>query len=346
MQSVQNPTTQPATPEHWQAVYREAITDPEELLEALDLPSGLLPAARKAAALFPLRVPRGFVARMEPGNPDDPLLRQVLPLAEEQRSVPGYHADPVGDLAAMPIPGVLHKYHGRVLLVMTGACAINCRYCFRRHFPYAEAQLSQRQWQQALDYLRQATDVSEVILSGGDPLLLPDAKLVDRLRDLDQIPHLSRLRIHSRLPVVLPDRMTRTLREMLAGSRLQAVLVLHANHARELDGRVTEGIRGLSGSNTTLLNQAVLLRGVNDSAEAQIALSERLFQIGVLPYYLHLLDPVSGAAHFDVELDTARELLHTVRARLPGYLVPTLVSEQAGMASKTPHVNNDGVSLY
>lgn len=336
MQSVQTTMTHAARQDHWQTVYREAITDPAVLLQELNLPGALLPAARRAATLFPLRVPRGFVARMEPGNPDDPLLRQVLPLADEHRSVAGFRTDPVGDIAAMPVPGVLHKYHGRVLLIMTGACAINCRYCFRRHFPYAEAQLSQRQWQQALDYLHNAGDVSEVILSGGDPLLLPDAKLRARLRDLEQVPHLTRLRIHSRLPVVLPERMTPELTDMLHASRLQSVLVLHANHARELDAEVARAVAGMRDRGLTLLNQAVLLRGVNDTAEALIALSERLFRIGILPYYLHLLDPVTGAAHFEVETAAAGDLLRTVRARLPGYLVPTLVREEAGAPGKTP----------
>lgn len=349
MQSVQTADMRPTTPDHWQTLYRQAITDPEALLGALDLPADLLPAARQAAALFPLRVPQGFLARMQRGDPDDPLLRQVLPLADELQATAGFQADPVGDMQAMPIPGVLHKYHGRVLLIMTGGCAINCRYCFRRHFPYAEAQLSQRQWHQALAYLREASDVNEVILSGGDPLLLPDGKLGQRLRDLEQIPHLSRLRIHSRLPVVLPERVTSAFVELLSGSRLQSVLVLHANHARELDTNVADAMAKLRGTGLTLLNQAVLLRGVNDTAEAQIALGEQLFRIGVLPYYLHLLDPVDGAAHFNVNATMAVELLQTVRERLPGYLVPTLVREDAGAPSKTPQaarVNEAAVSLY
>lgn len=349
MQAVHTAETRPTTTDHWQTLYRQAITDPEALLQALDLPADLLPAARRASALFPLRVPQGFLARMQRGDPDDPLLRQILPLTDENMAIPGFQADPVGDMQAMPIPGVLHKYHGRVLLIMTGGCAINCRYCFRRHFPYAEAQLSQRQWHQALAYLREATDVNEVILSGGDPLLLPDGKLGQRLRDLEQIPHLSRLRIHSRLPVVLPERVTPAFIELLSGSRLQSVLVLHANHARELDTSVADAMAKLRGTGLTLLNQAVLLRGVNDTTEAQIALSEQLFRIGVLPYYLHLLDPVDGAAHFNVNATMAVELLQTVRERLPGYLVPTLVREDAGAPSKTPQaarVNEAAVSLY
>lgn len=319
----------------WQASYRQSYTDPEALLAALDLPMTLLPAARRAAALFPLRAPPGFVARMQRGDANDPLLRQVLPLEDEELPTPGFVPDPVGDLAAMPLPGVLHKYHGRVLLIMTGGCAINCRYCFRRHFPYAESQLSQRQWREALDYLASSNDVSEVILSGGDPLLLPDEKLAARLQDLAALPGLKRLRIHSRLPVVLPERMTPALTGMLRDSRLQAVLVLHANHPRELDTSVAAALGGLREAGLTLLNQAVLLRGINDNAATQRALSERLFEIGVLPYYLHTLDPVAGAAHFETSERIALDLIALLRTQLPGYLVPRLVREDPGAPGKT-----------
>ncbi len=320
----------------WQHELACAITDPAELLRELGLSPELLPAARHAARLFPLRVPRGFVARMRHGDPDDPLLRQVLPLGAETVPVPGFVADPVGDLAARAAPGVLHKYQGRALLVATGACAIHCRYCFRRQFPYAEDQASRGGWSAALDYLRADGSIREVLLSGGDPLSLSDRRLAELTAGLEAIPHLVRLRIHSRQPVVLPSRVDAGLLALLERSRLQKVLVLHVNHANELDADVARALAALRGIGVTLFNQAVLLAGVNDDIEALAELSEALFGLGVIPYYLHLLDRVQGAAHFDVPEDRARALMARLRARLPGYLVPRLVREIAGQPSKTP----------
>ncbi|HKI98665.1 MAG TPA: EF-P beta-lysylation protein EpmB [bacterium] len=324
----------------WQRALQEAVRDPAELLRLLELDASqiaeLLPGARQAAQAFPLRVPRAFVARMRKGDPGDPLLRQVLPLGRELAPAPGYGADPVGDLAAMNVPGLLHKYEGRALLVVTGACAVHCRYCFRRHFPYGEANPASGQWERALDYLAAEPSLSEVILSGGDPLALPDERLASLTARLAAIPHLRRLRVHTRLPVVLPERVDDALLDWLAGTRLQPVLVLHANHAQELDDSVREALARLRGRGVTLLNQAVLLRGVNDSADAQAALSEALFEAGVLPYYLHLLDRVAGAGHFDVDEAAARSIVDALRVRLPGYLVPRLVREVAGAPSKLP----------
>ena len=319
----------------WRRAYADCVTSPEELLHMLGLPSYLLPGARRASALFPLRVPRGYVARMQTGNPDDPLLRQVLPLDAETSDSAGF-MDPVGDLRAMPVPGVLHKYKGRVLLITTGACAINCRYCFRRHFPYADANASDRQWDAALAYIREDDSVSEVILSGGDPLVLADHKLHYLVARLADIAHVERLRIHSRLPVVLPERVTDGLLDSLAGNRLQTVMVLHANHGAELDASVHAACAALRGAGTTLLNQTVLLRGVNDDTAALEDLSLRLFAMGVLPYYLHALDPVRGAAHFLVSEQRAADLAAELADRLPGYLVPRLVRELAGEPGKTP----------
>jgi EF-P beta-lysylation protein EpmB len=318
----------------WQVALRQAITDPAELLEVLGLGPEWLPAARGAARAFPLRVPRGFVARMRRGDPTDPLLRQVLPLAEECQFVPGFGPDPVGDLAAHKVPGVLHKYQGRVLLTATGACAIHCRYCFRRHFPYAEANASTDNWRATLDYIALHRDVREVILSGGDPLTLSDRRLADFVRALEGIAHVERLRLHTRLPVVLPERVTPELGAWLAGTRLKTVVVIHANHAQELDAQVSAACARLADSGATLLNQSVLLRGVNDSMTALAQLSEALFAAGVLPYYLHLLDRVQGAAHFDVNENDARQLLAGLNARLPGYLVPRLVREVPGAPGK------------
>jgi EF-P beta-lysylation protein EpmB len=269
-------------------------------------------------------------------DPADPLLRQILPLAAENEVYPGYSLDPVGDLGARAAPGVLHKYAGRVLLTATGACAVHCRYCFRRHFPYAEANASADRWLGALAHIAADPSVSEVILSGGDPLTLSDRRLAEFAAGLAAIPHVSRLRIHTRLPVVLPERVNDELLAWLGDGRFQTVMVLHANHAREIDHDVRAAARRLRDAGVTLLNQSVLLRGVNDNADALAELSEALFAAGVLPYYLHMLDRVQGAAHFDVDEAAARDLVGELNARLPGYLVPRLVREIAGAPGKVP----------
>ena len=320
----------------WQQELARAITEPAELLRELALDLALLPAARAAAARFPLRVPRGFVARMRQGDPDDPLLRQVLPLAAELSPVPGFMADPVDDQAARAAPGVLHKYHGRVLLIATGACAIHCRYCFRREFPYSENHAGGDSWRPALNYLSQDYSLREVILSGGDPLSLSDRRLGALLAELERIPHLERLRIHSRQPIVLPERVDDGLLDLLARTRLRPILVIHANHPREIDETVRRVLERLAGIGVTLLNQSVLLRGVNDTVPTLVELSEVLFTARVLPYYLHLLDRVQGAAHYEVNETEASTIMEVLRQRLPGYLVPRLVREQPGQLAKTP----------
>lgn len=320
----------------WQRELAEAIRDPRELLALLELDPAQLGDAPRAVDAFPLRVPRAYAARMERGNPRDPLLAQVLPTRAEQAPAEGFVPDPVGDGAAMTRPGVLHKYHGRVLLVATGACAIHCRYCFRREFPYGEANPRPRQWREALDYIAADPSIGEVILSGGDPLSLPDRTLADLAERIAEIPHVTTLRIHSRLPVVLPSRIDEPLCRWLADTRLRTVVVLHANHANEVDDAVRTGTRSLAATGSFLLNQAVLLRAVNDSTAALENLSNRLFACGVLPYYMHLLDPIRGAAHFDVPEDEARGLLAQLAARVPGYLVPRLVREEPGRPGKTP----------
>jgi EF-P beta-lysylation protein EpmB len=322
--------------EGWRQALSRALTRPEELLALLDLPGDLLPAARAAAKLFPLRVPRGYAARMRRGDPHDPLLRQVLPLAEERQAVQGFGPDPVGDLAAMPVPGLLHKYRGRALLLASPACAVHCRYCFRRHFPYAEATAGRGDWTRGLAYIAADATLTEVILSGGDPLILSDRRLEALTQRLCTIGHVRRLRVHTRLPVVLPERVDAGLLDWLGRLPLQRVVVIHANHANELNGPVREALAALGAAGATLLNQAVLLRGVNDDVDTQAALAEELFDAGVLPYYLHLLDPVAGAAHFRVPEARALALHADLRARLPGYLVPRLVREVPGEASKVP----------
>jgi len=318
----------------WQSQLARAITDPAELLAAVGLDEKWLPAAQAAARLFPLRVPRKFVARMRHGDPHDPLLRQVLPLAEECLTAEGFGTDPVGDLAAMAAPGVLHKYHGRVLLTATGACAVHCRYCFRRHFPYTDANPAADQWHAALEYIAGNDTITEVILSGGDPLTLSDRRLAELVRQLETIPHLRRLRLHTRLPIVLPERVNDELLAWLGDTKLKTVMVVHANHAQEIDASTRSALGELKAIGTELLNQSVLLCGVNDSADALAALSEKLFEAGVLPYYLHMLDKVQGAAHFEVNETAARQLMTELNRRLPGYLVPRLVREIPGMPGK------------
>jgi EF-P beta-lysylation protein EpmB len=335
---VVRPTWAPPTYANWQEAVRDAIRDPAELCRVLELPAELADSARAAHAasrIFPLFAPRGFVARMRPGDVHDPLLRQVLPLADELVDVPGFVADPVGDAAALRQPGLLHKYAGRVLLVTTGACAIHCRYCFRRHFPYAEGPRSIADWQPALDEIASDPSIREVILSGGDPLMIVDRTLAQLVDELAAIPHVNRLRVHTRLPIVIPERVTDDLVDLLCGPRLTPIVVVHANHANEIDAAVAAAFAKFSDAGSPLLNQAVLLRGVNDSTATQAALCEKLVDHRVLPYYLHQLDRVAGAAHFEVPLESGRRIISDLRERLPGYAVPRFVAECAGATSKS-----------
>lgn len=320
----------------WQRQMADSITSLDELLAALELERSSLPPFLEHCRQFPLRVPRGFVARMEKGNPDDPLLRQILPLQSEQRIEPGFTADPVGDLNASVGPGLLQKYHGRALLVATGACAIHCRYCFRRNFPYQSHALHHSERARALQQIAADRTVSEVILSGGDPLTLADEALGTMLQQLEAIPHVQRLRIHSRLPVVIPERLHEALLQRLAASPLQVVLVIHVNHGNELSAMLNRRLVTAAELGLTLLNQSVLLRGVNDNCDILARLSEQLFRARVLPYYLHHLDRARGTAHFEVPQRQAMNLYRDLLARLPGYLVPRLVREEAGMPFKTP----------
>ncbi|RMD78922.1 MAG: EF-P beta-lysylation protein EpmB [Gammaproteobacteria bacterium] len=333
LQRKEPPPQRPARPA-WREELRRAVRDPAELLRLLGLPLGLLPELRAGAAAaggFPLRVPRPYLARMRRGDPADPLLRQVLPSASEGRPVPGFAADPLEEARAQPLPGLLRKYRGRALLVLTGACAVHCRYCFRRHFPYGERALD---LEAALAALARDSELEEVILSGGDPLVWDDGRLGALAARLARLPGLRRLRLHTRLPVVLPQRVDEALLAWLEATPLQAVMVIHCNHPREVDAGVRAALGRLRQAGVTLLNQAVLLRGVNDSVEALAGLSEALFEAGVLPYYLHLLDRVAGAAHFEVPEGEALRLVAGLRARLPGYLVPRLARERPGAPAK------------
>ena len=320
----------------WQQELARGFRDPDELLVHLGLADHAGDQAHRAAAAFPLRVPRYFADLMRHGDPADPLLRQVLPVAEELASAAGYVADPVGDLGVGIGGGLLQKYAGRALLITTGACAVHCRYCFRRHYPYGADAAIRNRWQGPLEVLSKRSDIVEVILSGGDPLTLSDDNLRALLNGLEGLPHLRRLRIHSRLPVVLPARMHPELIEMLGRSRLAVSLVVHVNHPREVTPRLGEVLAPLRCEGIVLLNQSVLLAGVNDEPVVLAELSERLFDIGVLPYYLHQLDPVAGAAHFQVDDDRARSLHENLSARLPGYLVPRLVVDRPETSSKVP----------
>ncbi|MDR3448099.1 MULTISPECIES: EF-P beta-lysylation protein EpmB [unclassified Dyella] len=319
----------------WRALWREAVTDPRELLDLVGL-RHLADRLPVDDAGFAVRVPRGFVARMRQGDPSDPLLLQVLPQLAEHDVIPGFGTDAVGDMAARSAQGVLHKYEGRALLIASGSCAINCRYCFRRHFPYGDEMAAAGQWRKALEHVREDSSISELILSGGDPLSLATSKLAELTQGLAEIPHVTRLRIHTRLPVVLPERIDEAFGQWLAQLPLQKVVVLHANHANEFDTAVDSACARLRDAGATLLNQSVLLRGINDDADTLAALSERLFAAGVLPYYLHQLDRVQGAAHFEVDDERALALIEAVRHRLPGYLVPKLVREVGGEPSKRP----------
>ena len=329
---------QPAAlvPVRWQQALREAVRDPRELLDLLGLDRLAPRLSDEAMVQFPLRVPRGFVARMRRGDPSDPLLRQVLPLDDEMRPMPGFGLDAVGDGAAKTAPGVIQKYRGRALLVATGSCAIHCRYCFRRHFPYAEETAARDGWREAVDLIRQDASIEEVLLSGGDPLSLSNGKLAELTGALADIPHLRRLRIHSRLPIVVPERVDDGLMGWLSTLPWPVTLVVHANHANEFDDTVDAALGRLRAAGVHLLNQAVLLRGVNDSVDALAALSERGFRAGVLPYYLHQLDRVAGVAHFEVDDAHARALHAGLAVRLSGYLVPRLVREIPGDTGKRP----------
>ena len=322
------------TTPRWQSELAEAISSPEELLTALRLDHGLLRPARAAAKAFRLRVPRSYVARMRVGDPADPLLRQVLPIGSELEDVADYVTDPLGEHAALRAPGLLQKYRGRALIITTSACAVHCRYCFRREFPYSEQTTDAPRWSAALAEIGRDSSIEEVLLSGGDPLSLSDARLKSLTDALATIPHVRRLRVHTRQPIVLPSRVDEGLQGWLRSVRMPTVFVLHANHPNELSDDVRVACEKLRASGVTLLNQSVLLRGVNDNVGVLAELSRRLFDASVLPYYLHVLDRVRGAAHFEVPETEAQVIAGELAARLPGYLVPRLVREIHGAPAK------------
>jgi L-lysine 2,3-aminomutase len=315
---------------------KEAVREPRELCRALGLPAEFEEAAIRAARLFPLFAPRSYLNRIERGNPHDPLLRQILPLDEEFDRPDGFSNDPVGDLAAAKSPALLQKYHGRALMVTTGACAVHCRYCFRRHFPYEQSPPSAEVWSESIQVIAADDGIREVILSGGDPLTIVDSLLAELADQLTAIPHLARLRIHTRLPIMIPERVNDELLGWLRGTRLTPIVVIHANHPAELQGSAADAIGRLVDAGVPVLNQSVLLHGVNDDLETLVALSERLVELRAMPYYLHQLDRVTGASHFEVPVSRGLELIEELQSRLPGYAVPRYVQEVAGAAHKIP----------
>ncbi|KNC13984.1 EF-P beta-lysylation protein EpmB [Pantoea sp. BIGb0393] len=329
-------TLNPPVREDWLQQLADVVTEPAELLQLLALDQHTdLAAGADARKLFALRVPRAFIARMKKGDAMDPLLLQVITSRQEFIDAPGYSTDPLDEQSSV-VPGLLHKYRNRALLLVKGGCAVNCRYCFRRHFPYQDNQGNKRNWQAAIDYIATHPELDEIIFSGGDPLMAKDHELAWLVAALEKIPHLKRLRIHSRLPVVIPARITEGLCQILADTRLQVLMVSHINHAQEIDDELRYGMQMLKRAGVTLLNQSVLLRGVNDDAQALANLSNALFDAGILPYYLHVLDKVQGAAHFYVADEEARGLMRQLLAMVSGYMVPKLAREIGGEPSKTP----------
>jgi len=322
-------------PSNWKTELSQSLKSVDELLESLQLDASLLSGAQRAAMEFPLQVPRPYLERIRHGDPQDPLLTQVLPVQQELDTVEGFDDDPLDEAAHNPHPGIVHKYRNRLLLIVSPACAINCRYCFRRHFPYQQQRQNRQQWQSALNYIRQHRELNEIIYSGGDPLAANDKFLGWLTEQISQISHIKRLRVHSRLPIVIPSRIDDELLQWMTASRLQPTLVVHINHANEIDDAVEAGLHRLQENRIRVFNQSVLLKGVNDCAETLVSLSERLYDCRVNPYYLHLLDPVNGAAHFDVCESRATQIYAEMQAALPGFLLPRLVREVPGKAAKT-----------
>jgi len=319
----------------WNEALADLVTDPNELCDLLDLNELDKESLKKACIGFPLRVPRPYLSRIKPANLKDPLLLQVLPSAQELIVSEVAQLDPLQEQQFSPLPGLLHKYHGRVLIVLSGSCSIHCRYCFRRHFPYQESRIGKDQWQDILQYIESDSSISEVIFSGGDPFNSTDAALAKKAEDLAAIAHLKRLRIHTRQPVMIPQRITEQCVDWMSGSRLDTVVVIHSNHAQEIDHEVERALRAMREAGITLLNQSVLLKDINDNATALANLNERLFECGVLPYYLHMFDPVQGAMHFAVSQTRAMEIKSELQARLPGYLVPRFAVEEPHAQNKT-----------
>jgi L-lysine 2,3-aminomutase len=315
-----------------------AFRNLESLLIHLELDPSQAPERMLADPTFPLLIPKSFASRMAKGDWRDPLLLQVLPLARETEEAPGFRPDAVGDLPSQIVPGLLHKYASRALLMVSHQCAVHCRYCFRREFPYGDLPRGQAGWDQAWAYLESAQGVDEIVLSGGDPLFLDNRRLERILERAAELPGIHTVRFHTRLPIVLPSRVEPDLLALLRtlAERKTLVVVVHANHGNEIDAECARALDALRGAGAVLLNQAVLLAGVNDDAEALADLSRALMRSGALPYYLHQLDRVTGTAHFEVPEAKGRALIEELRGKLPGYAVPRYVRETAGEPYKTP----------
>jgi L-lysine 2,3-aminomutase len=328
-------TEQLMQPLSWQEQLSQAIRQPNELLKYIGLKADAIGYSHQAIAQFPIRVPHAFANRIRQNDPNDPLLRQVFPYIDEENEVSGFIKDPLAESGVQPVQGLLQKYKSRVLSITTAACAIHCRYCFRRHFPYQESTASSEHWKTSLEYIKEDQSINEVILSGGDPLTLSDRRLTEICSSLAEIKHIKRIRFHTRLPIVLPDRITTTLLKHITDNNKSILFVIHSNHANELDSHVSTVVKLLQSFGILVLNQSVLLKGVNDSVTALVDLSERLVENNIVPYYLHLLDPVAGAAHYDVSTEQAQTLIKEMQASVSGYLVPKLVKEEIGGISKT-----------
>ena len=326
----------PETKSTWQNSLQDLITDPAELANLLEIESpAWLEKAYEVSKLFPLKVTKAFAARMQKQNLNDPLLLQVLPSHLELSKHSDFSKDPLEEVETNPLPGLIHKYRTRVLVTLTGHCAVHCRYCFRRHFPYDENRPGKAGLKAILNYIKDHPEVNEIILSGGDPLTVPDDLLAYFIENAAELAQIVTVRIHTRIPIVLPERINQSLINALTKTRLNMVIVLHCNHAYELDAEVGIALQQLKKANIWLLNQSVLLKGINDDVLQLKQLSEKLFDLGVLPYYLHLLDKVEGAEHFAIP-DNAAKLLHNaLKNQLPGYLVPKLVREIPKAGAKT-----------
>ena len=320
----------------WQKILANSITKPAELFSMLELDHTLLPASLKACLLFKLKVPSPFIQRMRMRDVSDPLLMQVLPVKQESEVISGFSCDPLLESNQIPVEGLIHKYKGRVLVMSSSVCAVNCRFCFRRHFSYEENQLNEKRLDDIVSYIGQDDSIKEVILSGGDPLILSDRRLSELIQCFARLAHVKTVRIHTRLPIMIPQRISDDLLHAVTHDRLKTVVVLHCNHGNEVDSAVKTACQKMARAGLTLLSQAVLLKGINDNATALLYLHERLFDCGVIPYYLHLLDKVQGAAHFDVMESSAKKIMSQLRALSPGYLVPRLVREIAGRPFKVP----------
>ncbi|MUH73259.1 EF-P beta-lysylation protein EpmB [Psychrosphaera haliotis] len=319
----------------WQKELKQSFSRLDDLLSFLQISTENIDQHSEARRLFSMRVPKPFAKLMMPGDIDDPLLKQVMPSVQEFETKAGFITDPLDEHNSAQ-PGLLHKYKSRVLIMFKTGCAVNCRYCFRRHFPYADNSVNKSQLKQHLQYLEDHSEINEVILSGGDPLMAKDDATSWFVSQLELIPNIKRLRIHTRLPVVIPSRITQALCDILKNSRLKTIMVLHINHENEISPELANGLLKLKQANCTLLNQAVLLKNINDNVATQVNLSERLFEVGILPYYLHLFDKVDGASHFNVDEADAKRVYGQMLVELPGFLMPKLVREIGGEASKTP----------